>query len=54
MIKKITIIFLFTICVVGAYSQKLQLNDQEFELKNVVGSITLNSMVKKFCNLKEI
>ena len=40
MIKKITIIFLFTICVVGAYSQKLQLNDQEFELKNVVGSIT--------------
>ena len=40
MIKKINIIFLLLICVIGTYSQKLQLNDQEFELKNVIGSVT--------------
>jgi hypothetical protein len=32
--------FLLLICVIGTYSQKLQLNDQEFELKNVIGSVT--------------
>jgi hypothetical protein len=40
MIKKINIIFLLVICVVGAYSQKLRLSNQEFELKNVIGSVT--------------
>jgi hypothetical protein len=40
MTKKINIIFLLTICVLSTYGQKLKMKDQEFELKNVSGSVT--------------
>lgn len=38
--KRISLILALTLCVLSAYGQKLTLKKQEFELKNVTGSIT--------------
>jgi hypothetical protein len=39
MTKRLNILFLFTVFILGAQGQKLKLNNQEFELKYVTGSI---------------
>jgi hypothetical protein len=39
MIKKYQFVLLLTIWALATYGQKLKLNDQEFELRNVTGSI---------------
>jgi len=40
MIRKIDIIFLLAINIMSTHGQKLQLHGQEFELRNVIGSVT--------------
>jgi hypothetical protein len=39
MIKKYSIILLFSLCALATFGQKLKLKNQEFELRNVTGSI---------------
>jgi hypothetical protein len=39
MIKKYSIILLFSLCAFATFGQKLKLKNQEFELRNVTGSI---------------
>src|SRR6185436_15479450 len=39
MIKTYSIIILLNLCALATFAQKLKLNDQEFELRNVTGSI---------------
>jgi hypothetical protein len=39
MIKKNSIILLFSLCALATFAQKLKLKNQEFELRNVTGSI---------------
>src|SRR5688572_16098164 len=39
MIKIYSIILLFSLCTLATFGQKLKLKNQEFELRNVTGSI---------------
>ena len=50
MIKTYSILVLFNLCVFATFGQKLTLNNQEFELKNVTGSITELKRRKGFEN----
>ena len=48
MIKTYSILFLFSLCAFATFGQKLKLNNQEFELKNVTGSIIKFQRRKRF------